>query len=59
MSILIIEDLGVDRLAPIVLARLSSAVTCGAQPRHTQSPSIAFGRNGFAGIARRDRSAQR
>lgn len=30
MSILIIEDLGVDRLAPIVLARLSSAVTCGA-----------------------------
>ncbi|MFM8572282.1 MAG: glucose-1-phosphate thymidylyltransferase [Pirellula sp.] len=30
MSILIIEDLGVERLSPISLARLSSAVTCGA-----------------------------
>ena len=30
MSILIIEDLGVERLVPLVLARLSSAVTCGA-----------------------------
>jgi UDP-N-acetylglucosamine diphosphorylase/glucosamine-1-phosphate N-acetyltransferase len=30
MSILIVEDLGVERLLPIVLARLSSAVTCGA-----------------------------
>lgn len=29
MSVLIIEDLGVERLAPIVLARLSCAVTCG------------------------------
>ena len=30
MSVLIIEDLGVERLMPIVAARLSSAVTCGA-----------------------------
>lgn len=29
MSVLIIEDLGVERLAPIVLARLSCCVTCG------------------------------
>jgi glucose-1-phosphate thymidylyltransferase len=29
MSVLIIEDLGVERLAPIVLARLSCGVTCG------------------------------
>lgn len=30
MSILIVEDLGVERLVPVVLARMSSAVTCGA-----------------------------
>lgn len=30
MSILVVEDVGVDRLVPVVLARLSSAVTCGA-----------------------------
>lgn len=29
MSVLIIEDLGVERLAPVVLARLSCGVTCG------------------------------
>ncbi|MFY8072557.1 MAG: putative sugar nucleotidyl transferase [Pirellula sp.] len=29
MSVLIIEDLGVERLAPIVLARLSCGLTCG------------------------------